>query len=337
MRVPLVAVIGTAFVCAACSSAPAGGSRANPSSGVGTEVVCASSSHADLAADREILQRRASDIATAAKAQIDGDTVIVTLPGPGDYQVTSLCSAELLNFRPLVMPADPVTHSLAPSASSNMRNSGSQSTATAPPASSDPLTGLPFPIPTNDIEFNNLSTTQQQELQTAMSSFDCTAAPDEPDVARKPFLACDNGKTYGAQLAYLLGPVIVAGHEIKTAAARAPNVSQGGTEWTVSLSLKPSGQTRWAQYTGAHSLGSATATGGSVTQCGASSTPCGDYVGFVLDGEVISAPVNQEAINSGKTQISGDFTSQTAKRLAAELASGSLPVDLRLTSVRRVK
>jgi preprotein translocase subunit SecD len=198
--------------------------------------------------------------------------------------------------------------------------------APPPPATADPFKGLTFPIPTSDTEFNKLTPTQQQQLQTAISNFDCTAAQDEPDLVKKDFIACDDGKTYGAQLAYLLGPVIVPGHEIKTAAAQAPNVSQGQTEWTVSLDLKSSGQTNWAKYTGAHNLGSAQASGGAVTQCGSSGTPCADYVAFTLDGNVISAPVNQEAINGGKTQISGNFTQKSSKQLADQLKYGALPL-----------
>ena len=153
---------------------------------------------------------------------------------------------------------------------------------------------------------------------------------------KKDFIACDDGKTYGAQLAYLLGPVIVPGHEIKTAAAQAPNVSQGQTEWTVSLDLKTTGQTNWAKYTGAHNLGSSTATGGAVTQCGSSGTPCADYVAFTLDGNVISAPVNQEAINGGKTQISGSFTQKSSKQLADQLKYGALPLTFKNQAAQTV-
>jgi len=169
-----------------------------------------------------------------------------------------------------------------------------------------------------------LSPTQQQQIQTALSNFDCNAAQDEPDLVNKTFLACEGG-----QLAYLLGPVIVPGHEISGASAQAPNVSQGQTEWTVSLSLKSTGQTRWAKYTGAHNIGSTKAQPTSVTQCGASATPCADYVAFTLDGNVISAPVNEEPINGGKTQISGSFTPKSSKQLADQLKYGALPLSFK--------
>jgi len=159
-----------------------------------------------------------------------------------------------------------------------------------------------------------------------LSDFDCNAGQDEQDVPSKVFLACDDGK-FGVQLAYLLGPVIVPGHEISGASAQAPNPSQGQTEWTVSLSLKSTGSTNWAKYTGAHNLGSSKATGGPVTQCGSTATPCADYVAFTLDGNVISSPVNQEAIGAGvKTQITGSFTQKSSKELADQLKYGALPL-----------
>ncbi len=227
---------------------------------------------------------------------------------------------------PRAAPTSPAAKSTPAPTTPAPSPSASPSASAPPPATAHPFKGLTFPIPTSDTEFNKLTSAQQQQLQTALSNFDCNAAQDEPDLVKKVFIACDDGKTYGAQLAYLLGPVIVPGHEIKTAAAQAPNVSQGQTEWTVSLDLKSSGQTNWAKYTGAHNLGSAKASGGAVTQCGTSGTPCADYVAFTLDGNVISAPVNQEAINGGKTQISGNFSQKSSKQLADQLKYGALPL-----------
>ncbi|MGH3265513.1 MAG: protein translocase subunit SecD, partial [Trebonia sp.] len=65
---------------------------------------------------------------------------------------------------------------------------------------------------------------------------------------------------------------------------------------------------------------------GLTSQCGPSATPCADYVAFTLDGNVISSPVNESAINGGATQISGSFTPSTAKTLANQLKYGALPL-----------
>ncbi len=57
---------------------------------------------------------------------------------------------------------------------------------------------------------------------------------------------------------------------------------------------------------------------------------------IVLDGEVITAPVIQNAILSGSGQISGNFTVQSANDLAILLRSGALPAPLTPVEQRTV-
>lgn len=57
---------------------------------------------------------------------------------------------------------------------------------------------------------------------------------------------------------------------------------------------------------------------------------------IVLDGKVISAPVIQEPILGGNGQISGNFTSDSARKLAILLRSGALPVPLTIIEERTV-
>lgn len=57
---------------------------------------------------------------------------------------------------------------------------------------------------------------------------------------------------------------------------------------------------------------------------------------IVLDGKVISAPVIQEPILGGNGQISGNFTTNSARKLAILLRSGALPVDLTFIEERTV-
>ncbi|MCL2025153.1 MAG: protein translocase subunit SecD [Coriobacteriia bacterium] len=58
------------------------------------------------------------------------------------------------------------------------------------------------------------------------------------------------------------------------------------------------------------------------------STHIGQQVAVVLDGVVKSAPVVSNAIMTGDTQISGNFTADEARNLRTVLVSGSLPVTL---------
>lgn len=62
----------------------------------------------------------------------------------------------------------------------------------------------------------------------------------------------------------------------------------------------------------------------------------GKPLAIVLDNQVISAPIVQEAITQGQAQITGNFTTNEAKKLAIELNSGALPVPVQLIEERTV-
>ena len=165
-----------------------------------------------------------------------------------------------------------------------------------------------------------LSASVAQEVQAQLAKFDCSTSQSAPDPVDDYYIACQSGG------AYLLGPIIVPGTQISSAAAAAPNISQGITDWQVQLDMKSHGQTSWAKYTAAHNINSTTASA-DVTTCSSSTTPCADFVAFTLDGNVLSTPVNEQAINGGKTQISGSFTQSSAEQLAKQLKYGALPLN----------
>lgn len=62
----------------------------------------------------------------------------------------------------------------------------------------------------------------------------------------------------------------------------------------------------------------------------------GEQLGIFLDGELISAPVINEAITGGTAIISGGFTPEEAKSLAQNLSFGALPVPIELQSTQTV-
>lgn len=64
--------------------------------------------------------------------------------------------------------------------------------------------------------------------------------------------------------------------------------------------------------------------------------PTQGQVGILLDGYTKSAPAVQEPILSGDTQISGSFTVDEAKRLAAVLQSGAMPVTISIDEAQVV-
>lgn len=62
----------------------------------------------------------------------------------------------------------------------------------------------------------------------------------------------------------------------------------------------------------------------------------GQPIAIVLDGEVISSPVVNQAIYGGQAVISGDFTLEEAKLLSQRLNAGALPVPVNLISQETV-
>ena len=62
----------------------------------------------------------------------------------------------------------------------------------------------------------------------------------------------------------------------------------------------------------------------------------GRPISILLDGEVLTSPVVQEAITGGKAQISGSRSMEEAEHLAILLRSGSLPVKIEVMENRTV-
>jgi preprotein translocase subunit SecD len=62
----------------------------------------------------------------------------------------------------------------------------------------------------------------------------------------------------------------------------------------------------------------------------------GEQTAFTLDSQVVSAPRINEAIPGGRTQISGEFTAATARQLANVLKYGSLPLSFEASEAQTV-
>ena len=134
---------------------------------------------------------------------------------------------------------------------------------------------------------------------------DVLAGNDDPT---KPLVTCSKDK----KQIYILEPSIISGDQIAKATS---GFDQQGSQWVVNVTFKSAAANTWADYTAAN-VGKATA--------------------FVLDSQVVSAPVIREAIPGGNTQITGDFTASAAKDLAAVLKYGSLPLSFESSQAETV-
>lgn len=137
---------------------------------------------------------------------------------------------------------------------------------------------------------------------------DILAGNDDPKL---PLVTCSTDH----KVAYLLGPSIISGDQIQDASS---TMNQHGIGFVVDLQFKPAAANTWADFTAAH---------------------VGTQTAFTLDSQVVSAPMIQEAIPGGRTQISGGdppFTAATAGQLANVLKYGSLPLSFESSEAQTV-
>lgn len=121
------------------------------------------------------------------------------------------------------------------------------------------------------------------------------------------------GRTAMLQFKDVNGKVVMTGSDLKDARAQVANSAGSGA--VVGLEFSPEGGKKFAELT---------------------SRNIGKQIAIVLDGEVLTAPVVQEAITGGRAQISGSRNVEEAEHLAILLRSGSLPVKIEVLENRTV-
>lgn len=119
------------------------------------------------------------------------------------------------------------------------------------------------------------------------------------------------GRTAMLQFKDQDGNVVLTGKDLKDAKAQISN----GNQSVVGLEFNDEGGKKFADLTARN---------------------IGKQIAIVLDGDVLTAPVVQEAITGGRAQISGSRTMEEAERLAILLRSGSLPVKIEVMENRTV-
>ncbi|MFE3293144.1 protein translocase subunit SecD [Rhodococcus sp. NPDC059234] len=271
-----------------------------------------------------IIETRVNGLGVSgSEVVIDGDNLVITVPGDDSSQARTLGQTARLYIRPVVSSA----------ASSNAQSA--KAPAATPPAPTPPAPApqnrpfpaqapapTPAPAPAEATpadqaaaEIAEAKKTRQSTdpavQQQAMATLNCDAADplqgnDDPTL---PLVAC----SVEGDAVYLLGPSIIDGQEIADASS-AFNSQQSRHE--VSLSFKSGGSNTWAQFTAAN---------------------IGKQAAFTLDSKVVSAPVIQGATPAGSaTSITGSFTAASAKELANTLKYGSLPLSFQSSEAETV-
>ena len=117
-----------------------------------------------------------------------------------------------------------------------------------------------------------------------------------------------------------LGPVVITGANITSATASLSGSNQSIAEWVIDFVLDSEGTAAFA----------------TATREAVNAQPPQNQIAIAVDHKIISNPVVQSPITAGRGQITGNFTEETAKNLAAILNAGSLPVNLTQQSVQTV-
>ena len=249
----------------------------------------------------DIIRQRVDSIGVSEPEIIrQGDTVVVNLPGVKDQQqaLELVGRTGAVEMRPVIRMAD------------NPNNT----TTTVAGSTTTTIAGA-----------DKTSTTLAQPTGGLGSARHIAAETTTTTIPTDPVTGLEEGQTVlpGRKdgFIYLLGPAEATGEVFSNDSAA--EVSNGA--WVVVAQLKSgaAGEDQWNALAG---------------KCYAGGADCPTkQIAIILDGEVISAPVVQQAVFTGGTvQISGSFTEAEARDLAKILEFGAVPVKFSVATVQTV-
>ena len=238
-----------------------------------------------------------------------GDTVVVNLPGVEDQQraLDIIGRQGQLLLRPVLQAGtvNTTTDTTLPGATTVV---DSTLPAASGPGSSRRVAATTVPPTTSP-------TTVAATPDSAPSLAEILASQDANDPNATVVLLGKNGDVYSA------GPAGASGLVFSNDAAA--EINNGTWSVVVGLLNGSAGEDIWNALS---------------TRCFNKDETCPTgQIAIVLDGEVISAPVVQQAIFTGGTvQISGSFTEAEARDLAKILEFGAVPVKFSVATVQTV-
>ena len=262
---------------------------------------------------KQIIEQRVNGLGVSgSEVVVNGDNLIITVPGTDGSQARTLGQTARLYVRPVeeVTNATPQKQDGTPGETENPGDTSGEGQGTSQAAA-------------GQTEAQAAAIAEQRKLRQApkdantdalkaqMAKMDCSADYNDPlrgnDLPDQYLVACSqDGKEV-----YLLGPSIIDGQDIKSASA---GTNQQGAQ-VVMVEFKGDAQSFWPTYT-AQNIGKQTA--------------------FTLDTQVVSAPGINGAITTPQTEISGSFTQEEAQELANVLKYGSLPLSFEASNAETV-
>ena len=181
-------------------------------------------------------------------------------------------------------------------------------------AAAEPPNPEDLPLAQRIADEKQLRQSADQQIQILALQFQATRC-DEDDVLagnddpNLPLVTCSQD---GKQV-YLLDKSIISGEQIENATLGPRSAARRIRRRPCSSRATP--PSIWADFTAAN---------------------VGTQTAFVLDSKVVSAPEIQEAIPGGRTQITGQFTQDSARELANVLKYGSLPLSFESSEAETV-
>lgn len=162
-------------------------------------------------------------------------------------------------------------------------------------------------------QFKGAATSAPPVWLERLAAFNCKPdghSPGQIDLPSQPLLACDKSGDR-----FLLGPSMLDGTSVTNASAQIP---QGQFAYAVNVNFDGSGAKKFGEVTTR------------IAQNSSDPTLAGSELAIVLDGLVLSNPVNALPITQGSAEITGStanpFTQAQAQSLANSLKYGALPL-----------
>jgi len=221
-------------------------------------------------------------------------------PAPGDQP--SDRPSKRSNAEPSDKPGDgkPAGRPLSPGLlKADQGDDRSPAGTDAPPAAGD---GGQASVPTNGSSVQEmLAWTRAPDARSIaqFQRFRCEQVDQVADDPAKPLVTCDE-----EGIKYLLSPAMIEGTQLADATYGIP---QNEAQYVVNLDFEADATQTFAEVTRAIQ-------------------GTGEQFAIVLDAVVLSAPVVTSPILDGNAQITGNFTSDSARSLANSLKYGALPL-----------
>src|ERR1700730_10235061 len=253
-----------------------------------------------LAVAARLLGQRAAHLHLQhTDTRVSGRTVVLTGPAANEAQLKTLAAAGVLSMRQVLLHAPAGTVSGTASGHASAVNTGTLALFSR-------LVCMP-------------GDTAQWKSQVGYAG---RKSYDNPDAQ---VVACGSNGS-GQWGKYVLDVAEIQGAWV-TSATAVPSTLP--SHWQVNLALNKAGTSALSVLT-SH-LHSRYYPG---AQAGNQDDAVLDQVAISLDGNVVTAPQIANPITDGNAQITGNFTRDYAQELSAQLQTGPLPADFRISAIR---